>query len=364
MQSQLPEVCGPLGYRDTVLRAPTGLSMARRAAGNLSPPNVTGLSFFLISDRLKTVAGAHSGTGDSFSAVVTSAQTLTDAAGLFTTDDAGRRLNIAGSGAGNNGNFYARDLGAAPAATTLRFNRPVAGGAVEAVYPGTWTLGNKFSQLVDLKSARVFSNAVIATQLAEITEFTSPTGAAYSCLGTGGPTTGGVTHSLLTCSDAAMSGFTSVDVSFSARIRLMTSAAAVYLIGEFYDSANPTTSRIVFQTNTGRNLQFLWTGPGPGGTTQVTSTFGALSFDVWYTVGFRLNRGAANCTWFLDGVNMETGATMALKVPVIDRFGIGDKTGGGVAPAFASALAAAPAAWSDAEFLAVHNSFLTYKTPT
>lgn len=364
MRSQLPSVCGPLGHRDTVLRAPMGLSIARRAAGSLQPPNVTGLFAFVISDRSKTVAGAWGGTGDSFAALTAGVgdrrQIHTDAAGLYANGDIGRRLNIAGSGAGNNGNFYLSNIQVAP--TQGRFIRPVNAGGIEASYTGAYALSDKYSQIIDLKNLRVFSNPTIQTQPARITEF----GTNYSCFGKAATTGGGV-HSWLECSDAAITGFQGVDISFAARLRIETEnlSGGQLQIAALTRAAFPTTSNLCFRVSSSRLLQMTWAAAGTT-TFTATATTGALAYDTWYTVGMRLNRAAGTCTFFLDGVNKETTGAGTIQNPLLDRISIGESIGlgSGTSGAFTASMALAPNAWSDAEFLSVHNSFLAYGLPT
>lgn len=101
---------------------------------SLFPDPVTVGNYPVLIDSGKE--GTRSGTGDSF-AVAGTVVTLTDAAGLFTTDLVDKLIIISGATtAANDGTFR---ITAVPSATTLTYIN--AGGAVEA-FPGTWVIPN------------------------------------------------------------------------------------------------------------------------------------------------------------------------------------------------------------------------------
>lgn len=319
-------------------------------------PDVTNLYAFVISNQLNTVAGAHSGVGDALSSITSERQTITDAAGVFTANDHGRRCVISGSTvANNNGNWYVDNFLTTTTINIVHYTGAAAGSA-EASFTGTWSFSNKYAQIIDLKNGRAFGNATIADQPAEITEFNG-----FSCIGKRGGPSGG-NDSYLT---GSVTGgvFNGVDTSCSTRIRHEGTSRKYSVVA--LDQSGGDTDQIDFRVNSTGFLSLNWIENG--GTTVLTATTNALVADTWYTVGWKLNRSAGTLTIYINGVNVETTAAGTIRsAGTFDTLAIGDfgQTGGSTSGAFIAGVAIAPVGWSDAEFLEVHNKFLANNVPT
>lgn len=315
-----------------------------------TPPDVPSLFAYLISDLSETVVSGHSGSGDSIAAPSGNTQVLTDAAGLFVVSDARQRVNIAGaSDPADNGDFWVT----ATAATQLVYWNPT--GVGDSPYNGTWTLPGKYSQLIDLENARAFVQATDASRPAA-TLF-----GAFSCAGKGLTATAvGLSYA-----DAAVAAFDGVDVSCSMRVYMSLFIGGTNtILSEISNGAGNALRFSVATSLPNTVLRLTWVDSG--GTTTLSSAVAGLALNTWFTLGWKLNRTARTLTSYVNGVNIGTSAAGTSRNPTglarADLFTT--LTGNSSSAMIASGAAWAPAAWSDADFLAVHNSFLAYGVPT
>jgi hypothetical protein len=316
----------------------------------LAPPNVSSLFAYLITNVQNTIVSDHVGAGDSMTASGGGSQVLTDAAGLFVATDVNQRIRIAGGLAANNGDFWV----SARTANTITYANPT--GVVDAAYAGAWTLPGKYSQLIDLKNARAFTQATDTNRLAA-TLFGS-----FLCAGkalTGTPVA-------LSYANADVSAFEGVDVSVSVRAYLTNYGGASVLLAEICNGP-PQTNSLRFAINAALPntvLRLNWVDAG--GVSLLSSPVAGLSLNTWFTLGWRLNRGARTMTGYVNGASIGTSAAGTARNPVgLNQVDLSTRQFGQSATGIVfSGVAYAPVAWTDAEFLAVHNSFLAYNVPT
>lgn len=321
------------------------------AAAPPAPPAVP-LSLFVITNENETIANTRSGTGDSIAG--TSTQTLTDAAGGFVdTSDRGQTIRIAGAtNPTNNGDFHGTT---APTGTTFNYDNPTT-GVVEASYTGAWNLLGRFSQIVDINAGKVFAQATPEARpmLAGLTAGKGTKNIWYDSAAT-------IQQAFLELVDVPFAAtFQGVDISVSWRVRYPVITAgnipsSVMLI----DDGGTGNTDILFGFSSSTVARVIWDDTTAGAAT-LSVTIPAVPANTWFTAGIRLNRATPSVTYFQNGVNIGTGATGTARAPVgLIRVVLGSLALSADRQ-YLGGIGAYAGTWSDANFLAVHNSFLSY----
>lgn len=319
-----------------------------------TPPVVTNLALFAITNLGYVESGAKSGVGDSF-AFASPNLALTDSAGLFDANDLGERITIAGSGVpGNNGSF---SLVSVTPTNIITANNT--GGGVEAVFPGTWALGGRFNSLTELVAARAFSQATDLNRPAVVNDLApgkkiwmkSPTNVQW----------------LQNVSAPFASQFQSGNVSVS--VRLLTNPAFTSWLAPGFTigfCAGSFAGNYLFFRLNATTAQCAW---NDGALTTLSFTHGLTINDgLWHSYGWAFNAAARTMQFFRDGVSIGTSAAGTARTPTgfdTCELGANDSEAVGTAHAgcFFGFAAGNSVLWNAADFLAIHNSFVAYGSP-
>lgn len=328
--------------------------VSRRAEEPEEPPEeptLPSMLFFLWHTEDLTVTATKTGTGDSLTKS-TSQALLTDAAAGLSAEVLGQLVTVTGAGNANNNGTYPINVYTSP--TQMQWLN--AACVTEGSFPGTWRTQGKATQWIDQEHGRIFANP--STAALSVRELN---GKQYPC-------TPGVAlnphNTRLTWDDiatigTALNGHT--DISIAARLRVDTYSSVINIVA-FADNTGGTSptntltlqmssaSIAMLRSQSGQANMFAqftgWTPPN----------------GVMRTLAGRYTASTRIAQFFMDGVYIGESPVQAAARSVANlRYahigGYSSFIGAQSANYFAGACAG-PAAWTDAQMLAVHEEFL------
>lgn len=294
-------------------------------------------------------------TGTSTAPLVKSApnMTLTDggSSGGFSTAELQGTLIKVGPGATTPANDGTFDMVSAPTGFSLRY---VNNAGVAEAYLGPYQLYGRFLYLADYVNTSVYPWA-------------SPTGAAaiqgfakVPNLVAGKNVLGAAGNFAYALSDqygqfgAPFAG--DVDMSVSIRLYVTGYGKQLFTIDDGSDPPSGAVDRIQFILTT--STATTMARKNSGGTTTMTFTGTGMSTATWITVGWRYVASTRVMSFYRDGALIGSAAAGAARnLPGLSRAILGNYTAN-AAGTWTRGYAFANAAWSDADFAAVHAKFL------
>lgn len=323
---------------------PKGLALFPRdvqddADGPPSPPNVTNLFAFVWYNLGRTDQAGISGTGEAVSPI-TPPQSLLEKTGQNFSAASNQFLTLADwSTPGNNGTFPVRTI---PTTGQLQYQNP--NTVLEGSVTATWRSQGKCTAIVDQKNGRSFASGSLALRDNLIPGKTLLGGIGW-----------GVNNNTYSNAAVGTAYNGNVDSSWSWQ-QYSPDDVGTYSM-QVVNGGNLHWTNVLASSS-----QIVMQRAASSATTNYTITAASSPQTGFVTYGIKYVASANRCYGYINGAYVGqsgTGTARSMSVTTIMKIGgITSRTDSkGI---YWKGFATAPAAWSDAEFLAVHKSFQAY----
>jgi len=311
-----------------------------------TPPAVPNLLAFVWGTKDATYNAGSTGTGESLSwDAVNGNPNLNDAAAAFASTDVGRFLTLTGALTPAYDGTYPAIRLVSP--TVLGYFIPGFTPLTPEAFPGTWRLQDRCTQIVDQAHGYTFTPSPVTSFLATRDNLVS--GKKLLCVNR-------ATSQRLVYSNVAVAGLVNGNVDYSVSARVLFTLTPGGLCNCFIVTNTAFSQRTYLEIGP----SYISLSRQAASVTQYQVPF-VPPVGTWFTMGAKYVASTNRATVYVDGLPIGQSATGTVRSLSGLAYLLIGSTGTNNTPLYVGGAACGNVAWTDAEFLAVHNAFVAYE---